>query len=133
MEQQLNEKSNGINYELINFGVGGYNLLNYKTQATRQDALLLLNGNFANVNEAINSEISQRDKGMLTSIYGQLITNLEASKASLIQETPTVQIVDGPNFPLDKSETKWYMGLLMGAFVSFFGSLLYFLVFRKTE
>lgn len=103
-----------------------YNLLNYKTQATRQDALLLLNGNFANVNEAINSEISQRDKGMLTSIYGQLITNLEASKATLIQETPTVQIVDGPNFPLDKSETKWYMGFLMGAFVSFFGSLLYF-------
>ena len=110
-----------------------YNLLNYKTQATRQDALLLLNGNFANVNEAINSEISQRDKGMLTSIYGQLITNLEASKASLIQETPTLQIVDSPNFPLDKSETKWYMGLLMGAFVSFFGSLLYFLVFKKTE
>jgi hypothetical protein len=110
-----------------------YNLLNYKTQSTRQDALLLLNGNFANVNEAINSEISQRDKGMLTSIYGQLITNLEASKATLIQETPTVQIVDSPNFPLDKSETKWYMGLLMGAFVSFFGSLLYFLVFRKTE
>ena len=108
-----------------------YNLLNYKTQATRQDALLLLNGNFANVNEAINSEISQRDKGMLTSIYGQLITNLEASKATLIQETPTVQIVDSPNFPLDKSETKWYMGLLMGAFVSFCASLLYFLVVNK--
>jgi hypothetical protein len=108
-----------------------YNLLNYKTQATRQDALLLLNGNFANVNEAINSEISQRDKGMLTSIYGQLITNLEASKASLIQETPTVQIVDSPVFPLEKSETKWYIGLLMGLFVSFFAGIFYFLVFNK--
>ena len=95
--------------------------------------MLLLNGNFSNVNEAINSEISQRDKGMLTSIYGQLVTNLEASKASLIQETPTVQIVDSPNFPLEKSETKWYMGLLMGAFLCFLGSLLYFLVFQKTE
>ena len=108
-----------------------YNLLNYKTQATRQDALLLLNGNFANVNEAINSEISQRDKTVLTTIYGELLKNLEATKASLIQETPTVQIVDGPNFPLDKSETKWYMGLLMGAFVSFCASLLYFLVINK--
>jgi hypothetical protein len=110
-----------------------YNLLNYKTQATRQDALLLLNGNFANVNEAINSEISQRDKAVLTTIYGELLKNLEATKASLIQETPTVQIVDSPNFPLDKSETKWYMGLLMGAFVSFCACLLYFLVFKKTE
>ena len=110
-----------------------YNLLNYKTQATRQDALLLLNGNFANVNEAINSEISQRDKSVLTGIYGELLKNLEATKASLIQETPTVQIVDSPNFPLEKNETKWYMGLLMGSLFSFFGSLLYFLVFGKTD
>jgi uncharacterized protein involved in exopolysaccharide biosynthesis len=68
---------------------------------------------------------------MLTSIYGQLITNLEASKASLIQETPTVQIVDSPVFPLEKSETKWYIGLLMGLFVSFFAGIFYFLVFNK--
>jgi len=85
------------------------------------------------VNEAINSEISQRDKGMLTSIYGQLVTNLEASKASLIQETPTVQIVDSPVYPLEKSEIKWYLGLFMGISLSFFGSLLYYLVFKKTE
>jgi uncharacterized protein involved in exopolysaccharide biosynthesis len=84
------------------------------------------------VNEAINSEISQRDKGMLTSIYGQLVTNLETSKASLIQETPTVQIVDSPVFPLEKSETKWYMGLLIGLFISFFSSILYFLLFKTS-
>ncbi len=29
IEQSLNEQSDGINYEVINFGVGGYNLLNY--------------------------------------------------------------------------------------------------------
>ncbi|MGK0388592.1 MAG: hypothetical protein ACI94Y_001322 [Maribacter sp.] len=30
IEQTLNEQSDSINYELVNFGVGGYNLLNYK-------------------------------------------------------------------------------------------------------
>jgi hypothetical protein len=30
VEQRLNEQANGINHELINMGVGGYNLLNYK-------------------------------------------------------------------------------------------------------
>lgn len=30
VEQRLNEAQDGISYELINFGVGGYNLLNYK-------------------------------------------------------------------------------------------------------
>jgi uncharacterized protein involved in exopolysaccharide biosynthesis len=62
----------------------------------------------------------------------EAITNLEASKASLIQETPTVQIVDSPVFPLEKSETKWYMGLLIGLFISFFSSILYFLVFKTS-
>ena len=109
-----------------------YNLLNYKTHATREDALLLLNGNFSNINEAINSEISQRDKTVLTTIYGELMKNLEATKASLIQETPTVQIVDSPNYPLDKEEVKWYMGILMGGFLSFCASILFYSLLPKS-
>jgi uncharacterized protein involved in exopolysaccharide biosynthesis len=69
----------------------------------------------------------------LPKVQRQLMKNLEATKASLIQETPTVQIVDSPVYPLEKSEIKWYLGLFMGISLSFFGSLLYFLVFKKTE
>jgi hypothetical protein len=95
------------------------NLLNQQTYAATEDARLLLNVNPADINAPVYSEISQRDKMVLTSIYAELMKNLEVSKAALIQETPTVQIVDQPSFPLERIETKWYEGILLGACLSF--------------
>ncbi len=94
-------------------------LLNQRTYAATEDTRLLLNINPANINAPAFSEISQRDKMVLTTIYGELMKNLEVSKAALIQETPTVQIVDSPSFPLERIETKWYEGILMGAVFAF--------------
>lgn len=102
-------------------------LLNQRTYAATEDTRLLLNINPANVNAPAFSEISQRDKMVLTTIYGELMKNLEVSKAALIQETPTVQIVDSPSFPLERIETKWYEGILMGAVFAFLAIIGFFL------
>ena len=96
------------------------NLLNQQTYAATEDARLLLNVNPADINAPVYSEISQRDKMVLTTIYAELMKNLEVSKAALIQETPTVQIVDKPSFPLERIETKWYEGILIGGIFSHF-------------
>ncbi len=102
-------------------------LLNQRTYAATEDTRLLLNINPANINAPAFSEISQRDKMVLTTIYGELMKNLEVSKAALIQETPTVQIVDSPSFPLERIETKWYEGILMGAVFAFLAITGFFL------
>jgi hypothetical protein len=94
------------------------NLLNQQTYSATEDARLLLNVNPADINAPVYSEISQRDKMVLTTIYAELMKNLELSKAALIQETPTVQIVDQTGFPLERIETKWYEGILLGAILS---------------
>jgi len=94
------------------------NLLNQQTYSATEDARLLLNVNPADINAPVYSEISQRDKMVLTTIYAELMKNLEVSKAALIQETPTVQIVDQTGFPLERIETKWYEGILLGAILS---------------
>ena len=94
------------------------NLLNQQTYSATEDARLLLNVNPADINAPVYSEISQRDKMVLTTIYAELMKNLEVSKAALIQETPTVQIVDQTDFPLERIETKWYEGILLGAILS---------------
>lgn len=94
------------------------NLLNQQTYSATEDARLLLNVNPADINAPVYSEISQRDKMVLTTIYAELMKNLEVSKAALIQETPTVQIVDQTGFPLERIETKWYEGILLGAMLS---------------
>jgi hypothetical protein len=108
------------------------NLLNQQTYAATEDARLLLNVNPADINAPVYSEISQRDKMVLTTIYAELMKNLEVSKAALIQETPTVQIVDQPSFPLERIETKWYEGILLGAFLSFL-SITALLLFRQAD
>jgi hypothetical protein len=101
-------------------------LLNQRTYAATEDTRMLLNINPANINAPVFSEISQRDKMVLTTIYGELMKNLEVSKAALIQETPTVQIVDAPVFPLDRIETKWYEGIMYGALIGFVVIIGYF-------
>lgn len=108
------------------------NLLNQQTYAATADARLLLNVNPADINAPVYSEISQRDKMVLTTIYAELMKNLEVSKAALIQETPTVQIVDKPSIPLERIETKWYEGILLGAFLSFL-AITALLLFRQED
>jgi hypothetical protein len=107
-------------------------LLNQQTYSATEDARLLLNVNPADINAPVYSEISQRDKMVLTTIYAELMKNLEVSKAALIQETPTVQIVDQTGFPLERIETKWYEGIFLGAILSLI-AITSLLLFRQED
>ena len=107
-------------------------LLNQQTYSATEDARLLLNVNPADINAPVYSEISQRDKMVLTTIYAELMKNLEVSKAALIQETPTVQIVDQTGFPLERIETEWYEGILLGAILSLL-AITSLLLFRQKD
>jgi hypothetical protein len=89
-------------------------LLNNRTYSAVNDMRLMLNLNPADINAQGSAEISQRDKMVLSTVYGELIKNLEISKTALVQETPTIQITDKPILPLEKDEMKWYEGLIVG-------------------
>jgi len=80
-------------------------LLNRKTYSAADANLMLLDGNPAYASPSVSAEISSRDKTMQGIIYSEIVKNLEVSKTALIQETPTVQIVDSPEMPLKKN--KW--------------------------
>jgi hypothetical protein len=104
------------------------NLLNRRSFSAIQDTRLLLNINPADVNAPVVSEISQRDKVVLSTTYMELMKNLEVAKLSLIQETPTIQITDSPVLPLEKEEVKWYEALLVGMVVPVGVLLIFFLL-----
>jgi hypothetical protein len=91
-------------------------LLNKKTFSTLAQNQDMLNLNPAYTTAGADLEISNRDKIMISSIYSEVVKNLEISKTALIQETPTVQIVDQPELPLKKNEWKWWMAFLVGTF-----------------
>ncbi len=55
-------------------------------------------------NSVVANETTVRDKTMLASIFVSVAQNLELAKFTLSQETPVIQIVDAPLFPLGKNK-----------------------------
>lgn len=90
-------------------------MLNRKTYSAADANRLLLDINPAYANPEVSAEISSRDKMLQGTIYAEILKNLEISKTSLIQETPTVQLVDEPVYPLKNNTWLWWEGLLFGA------------------
>lgn len=64
-------------------------------------------------------------------IYTEILKNLELSKIALRKETPFIQIIDSPYYPLEKKKLGRLMGGVIGGFL--FGLLtLFVLIFRRT-
>ncbi|WP_214228843.1 Wzz/FepE/Etk N-terminal domain-containing protein [Pedobacter sp. B4-66] len=63
-------------------------------------------------------------------ILSELVKNLELSKIALNRETPLIQVIDNPVFPLNFEKTGKIKGLILGGFIfGFFACLL--LLVRK--
>jgi len=78
--------------------------------------------NVYNLNPALNvkrtpSTRRQVDVQANTAILTQLVAQLELSKVSLRKETPLVQLIDRPIFPLEKTEKSPILFLVFGMFV----------------
>ena len=48
------------------------------------------------------------------SVLGEMIKNLEMAKMSLLKETPLIQVIDSPIYPLKKSSVSFLKGMLTG-------------------
>lgn len=105
-------------------------LLNRKTYSAFSSTAQLLDVNPAYVTAKVGTEVKERDKMVLSTIYAEVVKNLEASKTILAQETPTVQVVDRPDLPLKKNRLKWYEGIAFGGFFAGLAAIL-FLLFVK--
>lgn len=102
--------------------------LNKKTYSAAETDRLLLNANPVYAAPTVSAEISSRDKYVQATIYGEIIKNLEISKTAMIQETPTVQVVDFPDLPLNSTEENWWVKALSGMMAAIVaGSVIIFL------
>lgn len=108
-------------------------VLDKKTYSAAQASEGLIDINPAYTTQAVSAEISSRNKFIQGTIYGELVKQLEVSKTSLIQETPTVQTVDYPEMPLKKNRLRWYVGLLAGAAIATFLAGLLIMFNQKEE
>lgn len=105
--------------------------LNRKTYSAADASRMLLDVNPVFANPGVSAEISSRDKVLQGTIYAEILKNLEMSKTSLIQETPTVQLVDEPIYPLNNNRLYWWEGLFIGAFIGMCAGLLLLMLLGK--
>lgn len=104
-------------------------LLNQKTMAVAeaQDA------NLNPIRKVLNvrSELASRDKTVLQTIYSEVVKNLELAKITMAQETPIIQIIDAPVYPLKLVRLGKMKGMIIGGFLGGF-LICFFLLVRKT-
>jgi uncharacterized protein involved in exopolysaccharide biosynthesis len=93
-------------------------LLNRKTYsvAASQD----MNLNPARSVAGVGTEVVMRDKIVLQTMYAEVVKNLELSRMAMAQETPIIQIVDTPIYPLKKEKVGKLLGLITGGFIGGF-------------
>ncbi|MFN7541008.1 MAG: hypothetical protein ACK5RQ_13255 [Bacteroidota bacterium] len=108
-------------------------VLDNKTYATAEATQRLLDANPAYASPQVDAEISTRNKYLQSAVFAEIVKNLEISKTALLQETPTVQVVDRPEMPLKKNEWKWWQGLLLGGIGSIFCFILILTLIGSTD
>ena len=84
----------------------------------------ILDPNVAYKSMSVPAEVSSRDKSIVFSIYAEVTKNLEMSRIALVSQTPVIQLLDVPKFPLmDDRKSYTFLGiagLLAGLLVGFF-------------
>lgn len=102
-------------YSVLN--TKSYNAANYQ----------ILDPNIAYKSVSVPGEVSQRDKTIIYSIYAEVMKNLEMSRMAVVSQTPVIQILDQPKYPLiDQRKSVLFMvlaGAMIGWVLSFLAAI----------
>jgi hypothetical protein len=91
-----------------------------------------VNANSGMKSNVVNEDLTQKDKTVVFTLYGEVLKNLEGLKLSQISQTPVIQVLDMPKYPLVNQNYHWVIYLL-GGFLA--GVLLgvFFAIYLYTE
>jgi hypothetical protein len=73
----------------------------------------------------VNAKSSQVDVQASIAVYEEIVKNLEIAKINHRNNSPLIQIIDSPRFPLEESRIKLGTGILVGAFLFFLLAIFY--------
>jgi uncharacterized protein involved in exopolysaccharide biosynthesis len=89
-----------------------------------QNSLVGIYQNSFQINMSRN-DLSERDKTFSSTLYAEVVKNLETLKLSLINQTPVIQVLDTPKLPLFDQRLPGRYFLVIGFAVGFLLSILY--------
>jgi uncharacterized protein involved in exopolysaccharide biosynthesis len=62
----------------------------------------------------------ENEAQMYAAVYGEVLKNLETLKLDLARETPLVQLIDTPRYPLKKEKLGKIKGIALGGLLAGF-------------
>ncbi len=79
-------------------------------------------------------EISQRGKLVAQTLYTEVMKNLEASRMALSNQTPVIQLLDTPKYPLVNQNKSFFILLISGITAALFLGFIYcFFTFPSSD
>jgi uncharacterized protein involved in exopolysaccharide biosynthesis len=88
------------------------------------------NQNLIRMQGQLSSLKKQTDIQVLTAMYPEMIKNLELAKLNLMRDEPLIQVIDTPILPLEKEKLGKVKGMILGAFVFGFLTVIFLLIKR---
>jgi uncharacterized protein involved in exopolysaccharide biosynthesis len=82
-------------------------------------SMQILDANTAIKTASVPAEVTQRDRMVTYAIYTEVMKNLEASRMALANQTPAIQILDAPKFPLEDQKKPFLIVVVVGIIVGF--------------
>ena len=99
----------------------------YQKSFQAENATKLYNVNSSLRINTSQTEIAARDKTVSSTLYAEVVKNLETLKLSLINQTPVIQVLDTPKYPLfdQRTPARYFLliGFAVGIVLSFFYAL----------
>lgn len=86
----------------------------------RSATLIDQNQNMTKQVGGVDRQKKQIDIQVASTAYTEIIKNLEMAKITLQKETPLIQVIDAPVFPLEKVRESKSKGLMIGGFLAGF-------------
>ena len=73
-------------------------LLNSKTYESAESQILNVNPGLKTL--TLPAKVANRNEMLYGSLYTEIVKNLESTKTALMLQTPVIQIIDSPKYPL---------------------------------
>jgi len=120
---QTKTKKSSVNLAIIQHQTDSVRrMLNGAISGVARTADVNPNANPSRLILKVPSQLRQVDVQANTAILTELVKNLEISKVSLRKETPLIQVIDAPIYPLPAKTTGKQFSIFVGAFlVGLFG------------
>lgn len=79
----------------------------------------ILDANAAYRSSTVPVELTNREKVLVFELYAEVIKNLEIARIMLVNQTPVLQVLDRPAYPLKQDNWPWWKWILAGGTLGF--------------